>query len=70
MTVFLLFAALMLAGALFFVIPPLLQKGAGDAGHQQRDAVNLEILRDQLRELDADRAAGTIDDATTWSCAW
>jgi len=64
MTVFLLFAALMLAGALFFVIPPLLQKGAGDAGHQQRDAVNLEILRDQLRELDADRAAGTIDDAS------
>ncbi len=62
MTVFLLFAALMLAGALFFVIPPLLQKGAGDTGHQQRDAVNLEILRDQLRELEADHAAGTIDD--------
>jgi cytochrome c-type biogenesis protein CcmH len=64
MTVFLLFAALMLAGALFFVIPPLLQRGPGDTGHQQRDAVNLEILRDQLRELDADRAAGTIDDAS------
>ncbi len=62
MTVFLLFAALMLAAALFFVLPPLLQKE--QAGMQaQREAINLDILRDQLRELDADREAETIDAA-------
>ncbi|HEX8957054.1 MAG TPA: c-type cytochrome biogenesis protein CcmI [Burkholderiaceae bacterium] len=65
MTVFLLFAALMLAAALFFVLPPLLQKERGDthAQHAQRAAINLGILRDQLRELDADRDAGSIDAA-------
>ncbi len=62
MTVFLLFAALMLAAALFFVLPPLLQKEQG--GRQaQREAINLDILRGQLRELDADREAETIDAA-------
>ncbi|HEX7640910.1 MAG TPA: c-type cytochrome biogenesis protein CcmI [Burkholderiaceae bacterium] len=65
MTVFLLFAALMLAAALFFVLPPLLQKERGEtyAQHAQRAAINLDILRDQLRELDADRDAGSIDAA-------
>ena len=63
MTVFLLFAALMLAAALFFVLPPLLQKNQGSL-HLQREAINLDILRDQLRELDADREAGTIDAAS------
>lgn len=64
MTVFLLFAALMLAGALFFVLTPLLQGEPGNQANKQRDAVNLDILRDQLRELDADHAAGTIDDVS------
>lgn len=67
MTVFLLFAALMLAAALFFVLPPLLQKEHGSS-HAQREAINLDILRDQLRELDADREAGTID-ATGYDAA-
>jgi cytochrome c-type biogenesis protein CcmH len=63
MTVFLLFAALMLAVALFFVLPPLLQKER--AGTQsQRATLNLDIMRDQLRELDADREAGSIDAAS------
>lgn len=63
MTVFLLFAALMLAAALFFVLPPLLSRGKG-VSHVQRDVINLDILRDQLRELDVDRATGTIDEAS------
>jgi cytochrome c-type biogenesis protein CcmH len=62
MTVFLLFAALMLAAALFFVLPPLLQKDR-DTSQAQRAALNLAIMRDQLRELDADREAGSIDAA-------
>jgi cytochrome c-type biogenesis protein CcmH len=31
--------------------------------HALRDEVNLTVLRDQLRELDADLAAGAIDAA-------
>ena len=62
MTVFLLFAALMLAAALFFVLPPLLQKDR-DTSQAQRAALNLDIMRDQLRELDADLEAGSIDAA-------
>jgi cytochrome c-type biogenesis protein CcmH len=61
MTVFLIAAALMLATALCFVLPTLLRKERSGATHTQRDALNLEVLRDQLRELDADRAAGTLD---------
>ena len=67
MTVFLLFAALMLAAALFFILPPLLQKDRGNL-QGERAAINLGILRDQLRELDADREAGTID-ATSYDAA-
>lgn len=61
MTGFLIGAALLLLVALAFVLPPLLRKDAvapTDAGHDQ---LNLAVLRDQLRELDADLAAGTID---------
>lgn len=61
MTGFLIGAALLLLVALAFVLPPLLRKDAAaptDAGHDQ---LNLAVLRDQLRELDADLAAGTID---------
>ena len=61
MTVFLIAAALLLAGALFFVLPTLLRKAAVVKPHALRAEVNLTVLRDQLRELDADLAAGTID---------
>lgn len=63
MTVFLIAAALMLATALFFILPTLMRKPSADAVHVQRDALNLEVLRDQLRELDADRESGVIDQA-------
>ena len=56
-------AALMLAAALGFVLPPLLRKQPDSAVHVQREALNLDVLRDQLRELEADHAQGLIDRA-------
>ncbi len=61
MTVFLIAAALLLAAALLFVLPPLLRKTAVVNPHALRDEVNLTVLRDQLRELDADLANGIIN---------
>lgn len=61
MTVFLIAAALLLAGALLFILPPLLRQEAVAHRHALRAEVNLNVLRDQLRELGADLAAGTID---------
>ncbi len=61
MTVFLIIAALLMAGAMMFVLPSLLSKGNGDNQHVLRDEINLSVLRDQMRELDADLAAGTIN---------
>lgn len=63
MTGFLIVAALMLAAALGFVLPPLLRKPQNASAHVQRDVLNLDVLRDQLRELDADREQGLIDEA-------
>jgi cytochrome c-type biogenesis protein CcmH len=63
MTAFLIGAALMLATALVFILPTLLRKQSASTVHVQRDALNLEVLRDQLRELNADREAGVIDEA-------
>ena len=61
MTVFLIVAALLTAGALLFILPTLLRKEAVVHRHALRDEVNLTVLRDQLRELDADLVAGIID---------
>ncbi|MDP3841752.1 MAG: c-type cytochrome biogenesis protein CcmI [Oxalobacteraceae bacterium] len=63
MTVFLIVAALLIAGSLLFILPTLLRKEAVASPHALRDEVNLTVLRDQLRELDADVAAGAIDAA-------
>ena len=59
MTVFWVIAVLLAAGALAFVLPPLLgrRRRAPGATH---DATNVAVYRDQLRELEADRAAGTL----------
>lgn len=51
----------MLATALAFILPPLLRKQQHAGHHVQRDVLNLDVLRDQLRELDKDRAEGLID---------
>ena len=52
-------AALLAAGALAFVLPPLL--GHRRAGGVTADETNVALYRDQLKELDADLAAGTLN---------
>ncbi len=59
MTWFWIIAGLFLAGALLFVLPPLLRPGP-KAQWVSRGAVNVSVYRDQLRELDADLQAGTL----------
>lgn len=61
MTVFLIGAALLMAVALAFVLTPLLRKEHVTTQHIRRDELNLAVLRDQLRELDADLEAGLIE---------
>lgn len=63
MIAFWIVAVLLMVGALLFVLVPLLRKEEVAHPHALRDEVNLMVLRDQLHELDADRAAGTIDAA-------
>src|SRR5712664_1147208 len=58
MTVFLVIGALLIAGAVLFIVPPLLRRGLRAGA--TRDAVNVAVYRDQLRELDADLRAGTL----------
>ncbi|OWW19512.1 c-type cytochrome biogenesis protein CcmI [Noviherbaspirillum denitrificans] len=62
MTVFLIGAGLLVAVALALLLPPLLRKEQ-TPDHVQRDQLNLAVLRDQLRELEADREAGLIEQA-------
>ena len=57
MTAFWIVAALLLAGALLFILPPLLRRGK--AGVTER-TVTLSVYRDQMKELEADVLAGTI----------
>ena len=61
MTAFWLIGALFAAGALLFILPPLLARHA--PVRISRGAANLAIYRDQSRELDADLAAGTLNAA-------
>ena len=59
MTVFWSIAALLAAVALAFVLPALLGRRRA-TGAATPDAANVAIHRDQLKELDADLAAGTL----------
>lgn len=59
MTVFWSIAALLTAAAVAFVLPALLGRRRA-AGAATPDATNVAIHRDQLKELDADLAAGTL----------
>jgi cytochrome c-type biogenesis protein CcmH len=61
MTAFWLIGAALAAGVLAWLLWPLLSRKAG--GAVSRQAVNLSIYRDQLRELEADLAAGTLAQA-------
>ncbi len=56
-------AALLIAGALWFVLPPLLRRTAKPGAiAPENAALNIAVYRDQQRELEADRNAGTITD--------
>jgi len=58
MIVFWIIAVLLGTGALLYVLRPLLK--ARQDPRVSRRAANIAIYRDQMRELDADRAAGTL----------
>jgi cytochrome c-type biogenesis protein CcmH len=62
MTVFLIFAAALGLLAMAFVLTPLLRQG-GRAEGAARDQLNLQVLRHQMQELEADLARGAIDPA-------
>ncbi len=59
MTLFWIICALLLAVALLFVVLPL-WRSTGKGNQVQRDAVNLEIFRDQIAEMDADLRNGLL----------
>ncbi|MHB8666534.1 MAG: c-type cytochrome biogenesis protein CcmI [Burkholderiales bacterium] len=61
MTLFWVYAALLTAVALAFLITPLVRGRGKAAAAVSRAASNLTIFRDQLADLDEDLAAGTID---------
>lgn len=58
MTAFIVIGVGLIAGALLFVLLPLLRRGARSG--TTRDAVNVAVYRDQLRELEGDLRAGTL----------
>jgi len=58
MTAFVLIGVLLVAGALLFVVPPLVRRAVRHG--ETRDAVNAAVYRDQLREIEADLRAGTL----------
>ncbi len=62
MTLFILLSSALAASILLFVLLPVLRR-RNSARDVSPDRVNINIYRDQLRELDDDLAAGTIDDA-------
>lgn len=63
MTVFWLIAALLIAGALAFVLPPLLRACAGNRDNTSAaQPLNVAVYRDQLAELQADRRAGILSE--------
>ena len=62
MTQFALFAALLLAVVLAFLLPPL-WLGLRRQAAADRKAANLAIFRDQLAELEREKAEGTLAEA-------
>lgn len=63
MTGFLIGAVLLTACALLCVLPALLRGDSGASRRARQDELNLAVLRDQARELDADLTAGAISAA-------
>ncbi|MDT3670062.1 MAG: c-type cytochrome biogenesis protein CcmI [Aromatoleum sp.] len=63
---FLILATVLVAGALLLVVPPMIGAGGRareDAKRQRQAETVLVVLREQLGELDAERAAGNIGEA-------
>jgi cytochrome c-type biogenesis protein CcmH len=60
MTLFWVYATLLAGVALAFLVTPLLRVRARAGAQVSRTASNLTVIRDQLVELDADLAAGSI----------
>lgn len=60
MILFWLICAGMVAIALAFVLPSLLERAPNDSGEDERKQANLDVYRDQLSELDADLRNGII----------
>ncbi len=58
MTTFLIVGGLLIAGALLFIVPPLLRNPT--AQRVSRKAVNITLYRDQIEELEADLQSGTL----------
>lgn len=56
---FWIIAGLMIVGAMLIILPPLFGRGRESAS-ATRSELNLSVYRDQLRELDADMAAGNL----------
>ncbi|MCB1954288.1 MAG: c-type cytochrome biogenesis protein CcmI [Rhodocyclaceae bacterium] len=69
MITFWVVSALLIAGALLFVVPPLLGGRIRTTATADHQAANIVVLRDQLRELEAERASGEIDEAQ-YTRAW
>ena len=63
MTAFIVFAGLLVAGALLLILPPLLGYGRRSQAQARQSAMVLTVLREQLAELDAELAEGRIDAA-------
>lgn len=61
MTLFWIIAALLVGVALAFLLTPLMRHRTRPGGRASHAATNLTVFRDQLAELDADLAAGSID---------
>lgn len=62
MMVFWLVAVLLIAAALLFLLPPLIQKAraGADADVFDRDELNVTIFKDQLAELERDLSVGVL----------
>lgn len=68
MTLFWVLAALLTAVAIAFLVTPLLRNRGKSDAPVSRAASSMNVFRDQLAELDADLAAGTID-SEQWEAA-
>lgn len=60
MMLFWLICAGLVAIALAFVLPPLLERAPKDTGEDEKREANLDVYRDQLSELEADLRNGII----------